>query len=529
MNEIMNRETFNNAPQIDIQRSKFTRHYNHKTTLNVGDLVPVYIEQLVLPGDTFKINASAIARLTTPLFPTMDNCFGDIYFFAVPYRLVFDKWEELNGENKDGAWAQDIEYEVPHFKTTQNAVREGGFHDHAGIPTKIKNITFSKLPRRAYELIYNEWFRDQNVIEPVKIDKGVGDSEIQVKDDNLFKVCKLHDYFTSALPGAQKGDPITLPLGQTAPVIGNGQAIIFKGVGNDINVNLRSINTNDALGNVVTGQQVGNLALSQTNSNIITDLSEATAVTINTLRLAFQTQRVLEKDARGGTRYTEIIKQHFNVQSPDARLQRPEYLGSKRFTVDFQQIPQTSATDTQSPQGHVTAYSLSGVETDEITKSFTEHSIIMGLMVIRTQQTYQQGLAKAWSKRTRFDYYLPALANIGEQPILKREIYAQGNAVDKEVFGYQEAWAEYRMKPNEISGKFRSNADGTLDAWHYAQNLTGAPVISEKFLEQTPTEMDRTITINHNVTDQFMVDFATDEELYRPMPLYSVPGMMDHF
>lgn len=530
MNEMMNRETFDTVPQIDIQRSKITRHYNHKTSLNVGELVPVYIEQLVLPGDTFKINASAVARLTTPLFPTMDNCFGDIYFFAVPYRLVFDKWEELNGENKDGAWAQDVEYEVPHFTTSETAVREGGFHDHAGVPTKVKGITFSKLPRRAYELIYNEWFRDQNVIEPVKIDKGVGDSQIAPKDDNLFRACKLHDYFTSALPGAQKGDPITLPLGTTAPVKSNNNVINFTdGTQNGYLYTSSAISTGFTTNVMAHGMSNSQAFRFGNETGLQTDLSEATAIAINTLRLAVQTQRILEKDARGGTRYTEIIKQHFNVQSPDARLQRPEYLGSKRFTIDFQQIPQTSASDTQSPQGHITAYSLSGVETDDITKSFTEHSIIMGLMVIRTQQTYQQGLPKAWSKRKRFDYYLPALANIGEQPILKKEIYAQGNAVDNEVYGYQEAWAEYRMKSNEVTGKFRSNADGTLDAWHYAVNLTGAPVISEKFLEQTPTEMDRTITINHNITDQFIVDFATDEELYRPMPLYSVPGLMDHF
>lgn len=547
MNELMNREKFNNVPQIDIQRSKFTRNYNHKTTMNVGDIVPIYIEQLVLPGDTFKISANAIARLTTPLFPTMDNCFGDIYFFAVPYRLIFDKWEELNGENKEGAWAVDVEYEIPHFIAPEGGVKEGGFHDQAAIPTKTKNIKFSQLPRRAYELIYNEWFRDQNVIEPIQIDKGTGDKELTEADDVLFKAAKLHDYFTSALPGAQKGDPISLPLGTTAPVFTgleehnanrmNQESLIMRGLANELPTGLgasvlavQNGNQTDSGSTILVNNNgmVGTLA-KIAPTNLYTDLSEATAASINAIRLAFQTQRILEKDARGGTRYTEIIKQHFNVDSPDSRLQRPEYLGSKRFTIDMNQVAQTSETNEQSPQGHISAYSLSGFETDEITKSFTEHSLIMGLIVIRTQQTYQQGLPKAWTKRSRFDFYLPALAHIGEQPILKKELMATGTETDNEVFGYQEAWAEYRMKPSEVSGKFRSNAEGTLDAWHYAPNFDNPPVISKSFLEQTPTEMDRTLTVSHTLTDQFIIDFMTQEELYRPLPLYSVPGLIDHF
>lgn len=528
--QLMNREKFNNVPQIEIQRSKFTRHYNHKTTMNVGDIVPVYIEQLVLPGDTFKMSANAVARLTTPLFPTMDNCFGDIYFFAVPYRLIFDKWEELNGENKEGAWAPDVEYEIPDFTAPAGGVKEGGFHDHAGVPTKVNNISFSQLPRRAYELIYNEWFRDQNVIEPVQIDKGTGDKALTDNDDTLFKASKLHDYFTSALPAAQKGDPITLPLGATASLSYVNGTDGFARRDNLSAVNFFAENPDSGFNGVgVAPQQESGADLVVNPKSLEVDLSNATAATINSIRMAFQTQRILEKDARGGTRYTEIIKQHFNVDSPDSRLQRPEYLGSRRFTISMEQVPQTSETSAQSPQGHMSAYSLSGFETDTITKSFTEHSIIMGLMVIRTQQTYQQGINKAWKKRSRFDFYLPALAHIGEQPILKEEIYATGTETDKEVFGYQEAWAEYRMKPSEITGKFRSNAEGTLDAWHYAPNFDNAPVISKSFLEQTPVEMDRTITVSHTLTDQFIIDFLVDEELYRPLPLYSVPGLIDHF
>lgn len=521
-----------NPTNLDISRSKFTRPSTHKTTFNTGDLIPIYVDE-ILPGDTAIMDMSAIIRMSTPIYPVMDNAFADFYFFYVPNRLVWEHWKEFNGENNTTFWEQDVEYEIPQTTSPAGGWKKGTIADYMGIPTKVENLSISSLYFRAYCLIYNEWFRDENLKQPlmVNLDETTltgSNGTNAITDAQLggmpVKVAKYPDYFTTALPQPQKGPDILLPLGQSAPVRGDTAVLRSNGSHGSINATPKTPPAED---NVFFFQSTGTSG-SPSIIDLTADLSAATGATINMLRQAFAVQRLYEKDARGGTRYTEILRAHFGVLSPDARQQRPEYLGGQRIPININQVVQNSATDQVTPQGNVAAYSLTSMSKHTYSKSFTEHGIIMGLCVVRTDHTYQQGIERMFSRKKRFDYYWPSLANIGEQAILNKEIYAQGTDADEEAFGYQEAWAEYRYKPNRVSGAFRSNYQTTLDAWHYADYYTAQPILGSTWIDETRANVNRTIAVQDELEDQFIADFYFRNTMVRPMPIYSIPGLIDH-
>lgn len=575
----MNRNSnsrFAQAPQVDIQRSTFDRSSGHKTTFNAGKLVPIYVDE-VLPGDTFEMKTSAIIRGSTPIFPVMDNANLDIYFFFVPNRLVWDHWKEFNGENTTSKWEQTVEYSIPQMAPPlpNGSVvgwEKGTLADYMGIPTLVgpgasqtnPEYSVNHLPFRAYCLIWNEWFRDQNLQDPVLIDTGDSQTngshlvpennpnktaiyQAALSGANLLPVNKYFDYFTGALPEPQKGPDVLLPLGQMAPVITSSEtnkitsnaAMIFSapqpGATGSNHILFVQKGTGGASTNqgrlVAANQDASGGDITQiVPQNLVADLGNATAATINELRLAFQLQKLYERDARGGTRYIEIIKSHFGVTSPDARLQRPEYLGGERIPINIDQVIQTSATaEGTTPQGNTGAYSLTGNQGSYFKHSFVEHGYVLGLACVRTEHTYQQGLEKIWNRKNRFDFYWPALANIGEQAILNKEIFLQpSKSTNEEAFGYQEAWAEYRYKPSRVSSAFRSNVKGSLDAWHYADYYEALPVLSADWIEETYKNVDRTLAVQSELEDQYIADFWFKCKCTRPMPIYSIPGLIDH-
>lgn len=504
--------SFSQVPKAEIPRSSFDRSHGLKTAFNSGYLIPIFVDE-ALPGDTFTLNMTCFARLATPLHPYMDNAFINTFFFAVPYRLVWDNWQKFMGEQRDPGDSTD--YLVPEMTAPVGGYGEDTIYDYFGLPTKVAGYKHSSLPLRAYNLVYNEWFRDQNLQNSLTVPRG--DTADPTATYALRRRGKRHDYFTSSLPWPQKGPGVDIPLGTSAPIRTDAtaaQAIgIRGGSGNTV------YHMDASVANVILGASGG-------PNPMYADLTEASAATINQLRQAFAVQKLYERDARGGTRYTEIIRAHFNVVSPDARLQRPEYLGGGQSPINLYAVPQTSETGATTPQGNLAAYGTTAFSGHGFSKSFTEHTIIIGLVSVRADLNYQQGLNRMWSRKTKFDFYWPALSHIGEQAVLMKEIYTTGTSADDDAWGYQERFAEYRYKPSQITGKMRSNAAQSLDTWHLAQDFGTAPALNAAFIEDHPP-FERVLAVEDE--PQFIFDSYFKLRCARPMPVYGVPGLIDHF
>jgi hypothetical protein len=564
----MNRNTeshFSLSPHVDISRSRFDRSASLKTSFNAGDVVPFFLEE-VLPGDTFSVDTSKVVRMQTLLTPMMDNVYLDTYYFFVPNRLVWDHWKEFCGENTESAWIPQTEYTMPQITSPDGqGWSVGTLADYFGIPTGVAGLSVSALPFRAYALIMNEWFRDQNLQDPLVVPTddstvaGVNTGTLVTdvaKGGKPFIAAKYHDYFTSALPAPQKGPDVTIPVasGGNINIVGNGKALAITdgtllgswaglrdsrysvNYAQNLGLDVGSVSANTgAFTPVDGGKAVGVPTLEQLaghpeNSGLIGVQSAiAQAATINQLRLAFQIQKFYEQQARGGSRYTEVVRSFFGVTSPDARLQRPEYLGGNRVPINVNQIVQQSGTESSgTPQGTVVGQSLTTDKHSDFTKSFTEHGLIIGVMVARYDHTYQQGLNRLWSRKDKFDFYWPVFANIGEQAIKNKEIFAQGNDKDNEVFGYQEAWAEYRYKPNMVTGEMRSAYAQSLDVWHLADDYSTLPSLSDSWIREDKANIDRVLAVTSAVSNQFFADIYVKNYCTRPMPMYSVPGLIDH-
>lgn len=540
---------FSKAPaNLDIERSVFKRDSGHQTTTNLGTFTPIYIDEMV-PGDTFKMKTSMVARMTSLTRPIFGNINMDIYYFFVPMRLLWKHWKEFNGENNTNAWTKDApSYTIPQIKAPATGWNKGTLADHLGLPIKKSGFSVSALPFRALTLIYNEWFRDENVQRPMLYDDGDNGGQgtngttysDMIKGGMCPQVNKYHDYFTSALPAPQKGEPVTVSLAGQAPLNTTDETMDFNS-GKPARISVSDAVSGEAYALLgIDGYTMGALApvnktaqggIEIEGSNLYADLTNVSVITINALRTAFQIQKILEADARGGTRYVEILKQRFGVTCPDYRLQRPEYLGGKRTPIMIQQVAQTSETTANSPQGNLTAYSQTNDSSESFVYSAQEFGYVIGIAVARQEHVYSQGINKMWSRKTIYDFYQPKLANIGEQAILKKEIYYsdKGSPVNEQVFGYQEAWAEMRYKPNMVTGMLRPDlgAEG-LENYSIADNYMNAPTISEQFTLETPAYLDRALAITHDKADQFILDFYFDCTARRPMPVYSVPGLIDH-
>lgn len=560
----MNRNSeqhYNQVPHAEIRRSRFKRDFSLLTTINEGDLVPIYVDE-VLPGDTFKIDVNGLVRMATPLYPVMDNCNMDVFFFFVPCRLLWEHFVNMMGQNDKSFWAEDTEYTTPTVEDHGGkGWKQGTLADYMGIPINVPGLKVNRMPFLAYAKIWNEWFRDENLQQPVEEDKTdktlwyeeteIGQLGGPMRGANLLKVCKHKDYFTSSLPQPQKGQAVPLPLTGNAPLrayttpeqtqttTGTGffNNEYNTGIVNHTNISFTNQGTKFSLnknnnGNTAPASDGQYLeTMSQDDANFMdawvgTDLSSVTATTINELRNAIAVQHILERDARTGTRYKEILKGAWGVTSPDARLDRSEYIGGYRMPININQVVQTSSTSTTSPQGNTAAYSMTTMSRHMCTYSATEHGYVLGLCCVRVDHSYQQGLSRMWTRSTRFSYYDPMLANLGEQPVLNQEIYAQGNAKDKEVFGYQEAWADYRYRINMVTSEMRSTYAQSLDAWHYADHYTSLPTLSSDWIKEGNENIARTLAVeDENHSYQFICNFFFDQTWTRPMPIYSVPGL----
>lgn len=535
------------VPHAEIRRAKFQRDFNLLTTMNEGDLVPIYLDE-VLPADTFKINLNALVRMATPLYPVMDNAYMDFYFFFVPARLLWKHFQNLMGQNDSTFWAEQTEYTTPVTTAPEGGWNVGTLADYFGIPTGVSGLKVNSLPFRAYAKVWNEWFRDENLQQPVTqsmddttttgVNTGTNLSDAEAGGLPL-KVCKYKDYFTSCLPSPQKStEPVQLPMTGNAQIVwpnsaetmANGE-IFQDGGGNLENI---PINSNMKLAASKKNNKSGKALVEfggQTNASEINyttmqaDLSTVTAATINDLRQAIAVQHIFERDARTGTRYKEILKGAWGVTSPDARLDRSEYIGGHRMPINVNQVIQTSSTDSTSPQGNTGAYSMTTLSRNMCTYSATEHGYVLGLAAIRVDHSYQQGLSRLWTRNTRFSYYDPMLANLGEQAVLNQEIYAQGNPKDEEVFGYQEAWADYRYRTNMVTSEMRSTYAQTLDAWHYADKYDALPTLSSSWIKEGTENIDRTLAVQSSNSHQFICNFYYNQAWTRPMPIYSVPGI----
>ena len=523
---------YSQVPHANVPRARFKRDYSLLTTMNEGDLVPIYCDE-VLPADTAKIDLNALMRMSTPLYPVMDNCYCDFYFFFVPSRLLWEHFENLMGQNDSTFWAEKVEYTTPKTTAPSEGWNVGTLADYFGIPTGVKNLQVNSLPFRAYAKIWNEWFRDENLQQPVTMSKtdtttagsNAGTALTDAEAGGLpLKVCKYKDYFTSCLPSPQKGEPISLPMAGAAPIKAYEEKTLVTPKAGNWQL-------------TAPGSQVGKvyldgakIALNESggvppNAYLGADLSKVTAATINELRQAIAVQHILERDALGGTRYKEILAKAWGVTSPDARLDRSEYIGGYRLPININQVIQTSSTDSTSPQGNTAAFSMTTMSRNMATYSATEHGFIIGLAAVRVDHSYQQGLSRLWTRSTRFSYYDPMLANLGEQAVLNQEIYAQGNAQDEEVFGYQEAWADYRYRTNMITGEMRSTYAQTLDAWHYADKYNKLPKLSSDWIKEGTENIDRTIAVQSDNSRQFICNFYFDQTWTRAMPIYSIPGL----
>lgn len=543
-------------------RSKFDRGHQLLTTINEGELVPIYMDE-VLPGDTARVQLNGLIRMSTPIYPIMDNCYMDTYFFFVPARLLWEHFENMFGENDTDYWAEDTEYSTP--KCTiggTSGLANGSIGDYFGLPTQVTNaLEVNALPARAYCKIYNEWFRDENLEAPLmlgykKTDDGgttedaskvtananAIDQTTNTNEATLYamkpaRAGKFHDYFTSCLPSPLKNaEPVTLPMTGAAGI----QAYTDSQLKNEASKTINSFTSQTDAGGV-TNQRLYDMFLwegtpaqlyvgngtEKEQLYLGADLSRVTATTINDLRQAIALQHIFEADARNGTRYREFLSGTWGVTSPDSRLQIPEYIGGQRIAINVNQVVQTSQTDTTTGQalGNTAAYSLTTCSKQMADYAATEYGYIIGLAVVRVEHSYQQGLGTKWTRGGRFTYYDPRLAALGEQPVYNREIYADGSEKDSQIFGYQEAWADYRYKPSYVTGEMRSNYQTSLDAWHYADDYDKLPTLSAEWIQEGRENIDRTIAVTSAVSHQFLCDFWFNEEWYREMPIYSIPGI----